>query len=837
MRNIGLRDRRLFLIGFLFILICVLPMGMAYAAEGGFANGVNDVPLPAESVLVVVTDDETEFVSTETVPLEITAIGAGGDPMEYLVEFSTNGRRYKPLVKGESWHAFVPTSGNTMFIDQEFPTMKKDTRFYIRVSVRSVGRTTTDATDVVTVNAYTVMPMKSVSLDSVGTTQSNQIIPELGVELTATAENKEGYEETPTYRFAYRMQGTTRWMYVNKKFSESNMVMFMPKKEGVYYFRVEAMSLGRKSRTGDAKDYDYTNYTFCNTTEPVKAIYNLTSNKKDYLNGETVTLTMDITQNTAEDDVEYQLLYSTNGRRFKPFSKAYSALTIIGGEAEIDVPLLKNVKKDTIYYLKVQVRTVGRNEKYPDAYAVTQVEFKPADPVLEGEIELITIGDGSSQMTIGDGVLLEATERANTEYRFAYQMLGSARWSYVSGKWSTENSITFLPKKEGSYRLKVEARTVSRLTTDVVADSGGYYGFYYETLGAENASISVVGTQNINDEGVTVPIVFSAQGNGADTYDLQISYSTNGKKYIPVTGYAWHEFGPDAMNNVPTSITLPAVKRDTHYYIKIEVKTSGHVKTDVYDIAEIDVYIVEPLTEMTSFVCDAASGVKLLPEITDTLTLTASANGDATYKFYYRLEGAKRWSVVPAKAVVENQAFFRPRKEGTYEFKAEATAVGRKARGGDVSEELGETIVIWLNNLPAQAVDMALTDADSDYIIDTDTEMNLQLDVTSDDDDVMYQIVYSINNGKSYKPLSAWQPLVYEGSSTYTVTCPVPKAKNDKSYMIKAQIRNEGRSGVDAESEPVEIWMLAEEREVTTNITLPKDTYEYIEVVMASVSI
>ena len=170
--------------------------------------------LPAEGLTLAVTDGETQFLSTETVPLEITAIGNGEDDMEYLVEFSTNGKSYKPLIKGEAWHAFVPNSGDTMLVDQTLPAIKKDTLLYIRASVRSAGRTTVDAYDVTTVNAYMVMPLASVTLDSVGDTTVGQAVPEGGITLTATATNQAGYAETPTYRFAYRMEGSTKWVYI-----------------------------------------------------------------------------------------------------------------------------------------------------------------------------------------------------------------------------------------------------------------------------------------------------------------------------------------------------------------------------------------------------------------------------------------------------------------------------------------------------------------------------------------------------------------------------------------------------------------------------------------------
>ncbi len=794
--------------------------------------------LPAEGLTLAITDGETQFLSTETVPLEITAIGNGEDDMEYLVEFSTNGKTYKPLIKGEAWHAFVPTSGDTMLVDQTLPAIKKDTLLYIRASVRSAGRTTTDAYDVTTISAYMVMPLASVTLDSVGDTTAGQAVTEAGITLTATAANKAGYAETPTYRFAYRMEGSAKWAYIGKAFSEDNTIRFVPKTEGTYYFKVEAQSLGRKTKAGDVWDYDYTAYALSNTAEPVKGIYSLTSDEKDYINGETVTLTMDITQNTAGDDVEYQLLYSTNGKSFKPFSKEYAPLAVTAGKAEIEAPALPLVKKDTIYYLKVQVRTIGRTEKEPDAFAMTQVEFKTAHPVEAGEVAVIGVGNDAAEQSVdAEGITLTATERANTEYRFAYQKLGDTKWSYVSSKWSTERTITFVPKTDGRYQFCVEARSLTRTTTDTTSAATGYYGLYYLSLGAESASVAVNGsTEFVNDlEGIDVPVVYSVEGNGTDTYDLRALYSTNGKSYKEL--YYVEGMGPEAITDASIIITLPAVKKDTHYWLKFEAKTNGHATADVFDTAEVDVYMVEPLTSMDSFVSDADSGLAVLGAVDDVLTLTATANDDAAYKFYYRTVGTDKWSSISSKYVVENQAYFRPKTEGAYEFKAEATALGRKAKTADVSAELSEPIDIWFTAEPAHWISLGINDDDADYIIGLDSEMSLEMEADGTDAGMEYQIVYSNNGGKSYKPLSAWQPLTATSTFDDVASCALPIAKKDTLYLIKAQVRSTGRTTADAESEAEEIWLLSQEREVDADLIIPGETHEYTETITANIAI
>ncbi len=778
---------------------------------------------------------------TVTITGEVDTSGLPSEryAQEYRVVYSTNASTWL-AIPGLDW-ADVPTDGDLGEIGIATPLVTRDTVQYYAIESRVKGVQTTtlfDRSEIERVNIYYGMPLAGVTLDSVGDTTVGQAVPEGGITLTATATNQAGYAEAPTYRFAYRMEGSAKWAYIGKAFSEANTIQFVPKTEGTYYFKVEAQTLGRKTKAGDVWDYDYTAYTLSKTAEPVKGITNLTADKKDYVNGEPVTLTMYIYKNDLAELAEYQLLYSTNGKSFKPINKEYEELSIVGSTGVITIPELPLVKKDTIYYLKVQVRTIGRAEKEPDAFAMTQVEFKTAHPVEAGEVAVIGVGNDAAEQSVdAEGITLTATERANTEYRFAYQKLGDTKWSYVSSKWSTERTITFVPKTDGRYQFCVEARSLTRTTTDTTSAATGYYGLYYLSLGAESASVAVDGpTEFVNDlEGIDVPVIYSVEGNGTDTYDLKALYSTNGKSYKEL--YYVEGMGPEAITDASIIITLPAVKKDTHYWLKFEAKTNGHATADVFDTAEVDVYMVEPLTEMMSFESDAAAGVKLLPTVGDSLILTATANDDATYKFYYRLEGAPKWSSVSSKYVVENQAFFRPKTEGAYEFKAEATALGRKAKTADVSAELGEAIDVWFTELPAESVDMVIGDADADYIIGLDTEMLLDMTALGDEAGMEYQIVYSNNGGKSYKPLSAWQTLIEDAAFDDSVTCLVPTAKKDTLYLIKAQVRTIGRTTVDAESDPVEIWMLSQEREVTTELTIAEESYEYTDTIMANIAI
>ena len=65
----GQKNKKGWIIGGIFFLICLIPATLTYAEE----LHLNNRALPAESVSLAIMDNETQFLATETVPLEITA--------------------------------------------------------------------------------------------------------------------------------------------------------------------------------------------------------------------------------------------------------------------------------------------------------------------------------------------------------------------------------------------------------------------------------------------------------------------------------------------------------------------------------------------------------------------------------------------------------------------------------------------------------------------------------------------------------------------------------------------------------------------------------------------
>ncbi|MEX1307917.1 MAG: S8 family serine peptidase [Eubacteriales bacterium] len=757
--------------------------------------------------------------------------------LEYRVLYSTNGGSFT-TVTGFGWDDY-PEAGLTE-IEITPPTPITDARYRYVVELRVKGVTTAtlfDRSNIERVTSYAIMPLKSVTLTSVGDTEGVQVLPVEGITLTADSENMPGYKEKAAYQFSYRKQGSKSWVVINEEYTTNHNVQFLPETEGIYYFKVTAMSSGRT--TVDTVDYDYRGYTLYKNAESAKAVYNLTSGKKDYVNGQMVTLTMDIATNSDGDAVEYQLWYSTNNKEYVMLED-YQPMSMVLGEdydAIVKVPVLPIVAKDTIYYIKVMIRTEGRTSAV-DASAVTQVEMLTAYPVEDGEIGIVSVGNTNQQQRIGTGITLYATHAKDVEYRFAYQKYGTDKWAYVNAKWSKYRSIVFKPKNDGQYKFRVEARSKTRTTIDTVSEETDYYGLYKSSLGVQKVEASLNADELVNNSaGNDVDLTFSVDGNGIDQYEVQISYSTNGRSYRRLPGYEWDLGGPESVVDAVTSLTLPSVRRDTTYYIRVEARTKGHTLINTYDVCEVDVYMVDPLTSIDSFTSDAVLGKTVLVEKTDGLTLTAVANDDATYKFYYRLEGTKKWRAISARYTNNNQAFFRPRTEGTYEFMVKAASTGRNINRPDVTKELGQAINFYFVAEPALDVTTAILDEDADYIIGTETEMDMGIIASGNDAGMEYRVLYSVNGGKTYRPLNTWQTLTTASNFDGMVTTTLPATRIERTFYMKTQVRTIGRTSVDAQSEPVVVSMLAEEREVTTELVIDEDVYEYTDTIPAHIAI
>ncbi len=814
-------------------------------------------PTPITTGRVTITDVSSNVIRvgediTLGIDVDTSDIPARYE-LEYRVIYNVNGGTWAN-VSGLGWDDY-PTAGLTE-IELTTPITTTDVtyRFAVEIRVKGVATTTLfDRSNLAIVKMYTIMPLQSVTLTGVGNGTPVQVVPTDGITLKAEAVNRAGYEETPVNQFSYRNEGTTAWTNIpvattstdttttstsaTVTTTTNSSINFIPTDEGTYYFRVEAMSSGRS--TFDVINYDYQGYTLYSNAKAAKAVYNLSAEKKDYVNGENVTLNLDIAQNEDGDPVEYRLWYSVDGKNYTMLQDYLHQILALGEtyDAKITVPTLPAVAKDTIYYIKVAIRTEGRTSEQ-DACAVTTANLMVAYPIKDGEVSIVNVGDNSEQQYIGTGVTLTSTTRSNTQYRYAFQKEGATKWTYISTAWSDLKSIVFIPSTEGKFRFRVEARATGRVTIDTVSTETAYYSLYKTKMGARMIDISSATTSLVNDvTGNNFNVTYSAEGNGTDYYQTRFLYSPNGITYKVLEDWTTST-GTGAVTDVAKTLKLPAVAADTHFYVKAEIRSLTRTTVDSFDICEVQVYKGEPLASMDDFESDATGGIRVLETTADKLVLTANASGSATYKFYYRLEGKTTWTLIPATSVSGNEAYFRPLKEGSFEFKATAIATGRTSKTPDVSAELGEAVQIYFVAEPAQSVDMTIADEDNDYIIGTDTEATLHITADGNSAGMDYRIMYSRIKTGGYLQLTAWQSLTTDSTFDGDVSVKLPGAIANTEFYLVAQVRSTGRTATgDVASSAQQIWRLTKERNLTADLTIDGDTYEYGDTITAHIAV
>ncbi|MEX1307090.1 MAG: S8 family serine peptidase, partial [Eubacteriales bacterium] len=259
---------------------------------------------PATYVQMDTMDGRGAFLSSEAIPLTISAADETyGQPLEYQVQYSYDGKRWRSTREWNGYQTFNADENDTVQMVYTLPNAR-ERHYFIKVNIRGVGRTGVDQSAVVEIDAYTVMPLTSVALDT--SDVLSVMTSEQGILLSAQASEQSGYEgNTPEYMFYYRTQGSSRWLKITG-WTTNSTVTFVPKTEDVYYFRVEARAQGRKR--ADVYDNDSQAFALYYGSYPVKAVSNLTTSTKEFADNP-ISLSFDVQANFAEDTVEYRVLY------------------------------------------------------------------------------------------------------------------------------------------------------------------------------------------------------------------------------------------------------------------------------------------------------------------------------------------------------------------------------------------------------------------------------------------------------------------------------------------------------------------------------------------------
>ena len=416
--------------------------------------------IPAQSVSVAVAGERIEYLVNQAVTLDVSGVPCDDDrygTLEYCVLYSTNGRSYKAL-PGYGYGEYDGIRAITL------PMIKRDTPTYLKVGVRTEERKGTDAiSNAVLVKRYLVLPADEVRLTISGE-NPQVVIPETGVELMAQG-YREGEPYDCTYQFYYRLVGSKRWSAIRTKDILNNSTTFIPKKEGVYEFYVQATAVGRRAKDIASDISPATGLYFGDL--PAAAVELDLGGVEKALYGEAIVLNITASDNGKPDtSLEYQVLVSTNRRQWTPLAeyKTYQPLTLVEGAASTAVSLVST--RDKTYYIRVNVRTAGRlgadvwAEAAIDMYTVMPIETVALNDVIAQE-------DGKWLLSAEAQQASGYEDRGYTpQYRFYYRASGTGRWRAVN-VFNADNTCTFAPTQP-AYDFKVLAVNAGRRGCDAL---------------------------------------------------------------------------------------------------------------------------------------------------------------------------------------------------------------------------------------------------------------------------------------------------------------------------------------------------------------------------------
>jgi hypothetical protein len=627
--------------------------------------------VPAHSLEI--ETDKTSFEYGEEIRLFINVVpGLEEQKTQYLIQYSTNGKKYKNL-PNETWMDYpddLNLIGDTYYANVLVPCLAIDSKYYLKALIRTFGRKGYDQTATVEVDMSVGQQISEVRFFSI---DSPNVQTSEGIQLWAIALLENGEEAYAEYRFSYKKEGARRWTYISSKFSYSDVAIFKTKYEGKYSFKVEARTAGIKS-IGDSEVSEIIEVFIGGL--PAKSInISLVDDKTTYLMDENIFLNIDsvLSYDPRYHDAAYQVMYSTNGKSYRVL-KGYD-YGGFDGEREIQLPYSKN---DVTYYLKVNLKTADRmtTDAVSNVVVIKRYKILPVnsvDIIYYGENPTVVSED---MINLSASAFLDNVETVS-EYRFLYKLENSKRWTFISSKFSLNNFIKFKPKKEGRYSFKVEARTKGRTKIDTSKILVEPIGIYFNKLPARDISISVgEKTEYLYNENIAIEVDAIDNGILNDEIEYQIMYSSNNRSWKVTPEFrVWKDLIiADGKSSV--DFKIPKMSRDYHYYIKVNIRTKGRYKADVFDICEVDMRAVMPLLD--------ASIDQVVKNENNSITITANAVPKAgyeesfnpQYRFYYKKAGATRWSIL-SRYTLLNTYSYKPTAEGVYDYKVIARNMGR----------------------------------------------------------------------------------------------------------------------------------------------------------------
>ncbi|MEX1307191.1 MAG: leucine-rich repeat domain-containing protein, partial [Eubacteriales bacterium] len=347
-------------------------------------------------------------------------------PVQLCIEYSLDSETWSHT--GSEWSEPIMLGGNSGTVLFATPSDLPEGEYTIRLSLRADGREAADVSAECTAWLYQVMPIKSVTFtEEPGT----WVATSAGITLSAAAEGYAGYETNAQYCFYYAYNGGA--FKKLRGWGSDATVVFKPRSEGAYVFKVEAKSGGRAS-----VDAEYTTKTQMVYLGAVPASnLEVAVEKESFEYGEPIKVNIMLEEGRDEQTTLYQVQYAKAGsKRFYGLTE-WEEYALEEGQVWLKTHVLIPPNRlDATYQIRVVVKTVGR--KKADVYETKEVAVcvgEALGTVALMPMDNIVVMDGRGLMLQAEAQKSDGTQ-AYAEYRFSYRVSGTRGWKYISKKFA-----------------------------------------------------------------------------------------------------------------------------------------------------------------------------------------------------------------------------------------------------------------------------------------------------------------------------------------------------------------------------------------------------------------
>jgi hypothetical protein len=475
-----------------------------------------------------------------------------------------------------------------------------NTKYYVNIPTESVQSAEGLTLDNAASFSFLTGTKLNESIESVGLTKDLETI-HIGdsVSFTATSQGS----SNPNYQFWVKEGNTWR---LAQNYGTANTFTYTASNEGTYYVSVYARD--------------------SNSAERFEAIKTISLNVKSKVT------TVDLTRNLPKPRVGETITYTANAKgsnhpSYQFWVREGSSWRIAQDYSQSNTFTYTPSKEGTLF-VSVYAKDSTSTERY-EAYKMDTV-------TVNGMVTAVDLAKTVDTSKIGESITFTASAKgsSNPSYQF---------WIYEGGVWriiqdySTLNTFTYTPSKEGTYYVAVYARDSS--------SSERYEAIKNINFAVRGKVTQVELNQSTTSLAIGESITYTANAKGSSNPRYQFWVNEGG---------VWRIAQDYGQSNI---FTYTPSKEGTAY-VSVYARDSG--STDRYEAVKTISSLVRGKVESVE-----VSQSTTTPIVGESITFTASAKGSSHSVYQFWVNEGGTWRIAQNYSTT-NTFTFTPAKKGTY---------------------------------------------------------------------------------------------------------------------------------------------------------------------------